>query len=262
MAEKIKVTNISSVGIILRRRDPTQLFLEVKDDGHPINLVRRQLCPIGGNWIGDAAKADRNTLETFRRELQEELSFDRPIRSSIELALLGQADIEEFAPTPDPAASPRKRDIAALAHLKRVICESALSGNDYIITIPKAVLDAADSENKRDGFTTLCSYWTIALEEKEWTMLVKLQEKFKNLSNESITLITSLDEIVQTGTNTAFGHDQKLQRFFLNASELWGPEYATAKDFPIVPGIESIYASPSLSSYEEYLERYDVARKP
>ena len=142
------------------------------------------------------------------------------------------------------------------------MCESAMSADDYIITIPKAVLDETDPENKRDGFTTLCSYWTIALEEKEWTMLMELQERFKNLSNESITLVTSLDEIIQAGVKTAFGHDQKLKRFFLNASELCGPEYATAKDFPIVPGIESIYAGPPYSSYEEYLERYDVARKP
>ena len=161
MAKKIHVLNIAGVGIIYRASNPRELFIEVKDDGHPIKLVRRQLCFIGGNWIGETAKGDRKPLDTFRRELGEELSFDRPIRNSVELALLGLANIKEFAPTPNPSAEATEQDIADLNDLKRVMTNSAIPFGDFLNTIPKAALDSADSENKRDGFTTLASYWEI-----------------------------------------------------------------------------------------------------
>jgi len=253
---KQKVNGIAAVGIIYAASNPTKIFIEVKDDGHPIKLVRRQLCPIGGNWIGERAKPDANPLVTFRRELDEELSFDRPIRDAGELVLLGQADSEVFAPTPDPSICPDQDDINKLVHIKSVIESLAVPFGDFINTVPKAVLDEADPDNKRDGFASLVSYFAIGLGEQDWAMLVALQKKFGNLSNESITLITTLDEIIRTDTKTAFGHDRVMQRFFLG----YGQELA--KDLPMVLGLESEYVGVSMETYAEYLARYDVLKHP
>ena len=256
MAEKTRIVNIAGVGIIFRESNPSEIFLEVKDDGHPIKLVRRQLCFIGGNWIGKTAKDDRNTLHTFRRELGEELSFDRPVRNSVRLALLGMADIEEFAPTPDPSAKVTEEDTDELARLKRVMVRTAIPFGDFLNTIPKAALDAADPQNKREGFTALCSYWQIPLGENNWARLVDLQTRFNNLSNESITVVTSLEEIIRTDTKTAFGHDWVLKEFFLDHG------LKDAENLPLVHGTESVYAGMPMDSYNQYLRCYDVARHP
>ncbi len=253
---KRRITNISAVGIIYPEYDPSQIFIEMKDDGHPIKLVRHQLCPIGGNWIGDAAKNDRNPLATFRRELHEELSFDHPMRNSVELAQMGMAKAASFAPTPSNEVTPTVVDIFLLNQLKETIRDSARPFGDYLNTVPREALDAADPANKRDGFTSLASYWTVGLNELAWDRLCKLQKKFGNLSNESITMVTSLDEILRTNTKTAFGHDRVLRQFWLNM------EFHQAAQLPLVPGLESVPQGRPLNSYDEYLQLYDVAKMP
>jgi len=253
---KTSVTGIASVGIIFRAVNPNEIFIEVKDDGHPIKLVRRQLCFIGGNWIGEGARNDKNTFDTFKRELDEELSFDRPCRDSVELNLLGHADTEQFAPVPQPVAKVLSVDEEDLDNLKRAIVMSATPFGDFLNTVPKTALDAADPTNKRDGFTSLISYWVAPLQEDVWESLLRLQRKFKNLSNESITLVTSLTEIVQTNTRTSFAHDRVLQRFFLHHG------LEAAKNLPLVPDLSSVEAGMPLSTYNDYLERYEVAKRP
>lgn len=253
---KTAITNIASVGIIYRASNPAEIFIEIKDDGHPIKLVRRQLCFIGGNWIGEAARDDANTFDTFKRELSEELSFKRPLRDSVELHLLGQAGVEQFATIPQSEAEVLATDKEDLAGLKQTIVESAVPFGDFLNTVPKAALDAVDPDNRRDGFTYLCSYWRIALSEKAWKVLVRLQDKFKNLSNESITLITSLDEIIRTNTKTSFAHDRVLQQFFARCG------IAEAKDLPLVPGLKSVEVGMPMPSYAAYLDQYEVAKRP
>ncbi len=92
--------------------------------------------------------------------------------------------------------------------------------------------------------------------ETDWAALVFLQQKFGNLSNESLTLITSLSEIVRTNTKTAFAHDRVLQRFFLTQG------LKEAHDLPLVPTLKSLEAGKPLPTYRDYLEQYDVSRKP
>lgn len=244
------------MGIIFRASDPAIIFIEVKDDGYPIKLARRQLHFIGGNWIGEGAKGDASTLDTFKREICEELSFDRPTRDSVELNLLGLADIEQFLPIPQSVEEVLPADEEILNDLKRVIVESAVPFGDFLNTVEKTALDAADPENKRDGFTYLSSYWTIALQEDAWADLLRLQGKFKNLSNESLTLVTSLDKIIKTKTKTAFAHDRVLQLFFLRHG------LVAARNLPLVPNVESVEAGMPLPTYKDYLQRYDMARRP
>jgi hypothetical protein len=143
-----------------------------------------------------------------------------------------------------------------LVYLKNMMVGVARPFGDFLNTVTRQALDVADPANKRDGFTTLSSYWLISLPEHEWGILVRLQEKFKNLSNESITLITSLEEIIRTGTKTSFAHDRVLQRFFRDQG------LSEAGNLPLVPGLESVRVGLPLSAYSNYLDQYDVAKKP
>ena len=168
---KRRITNISAVGIIYPEYDPSQIFIEMKDDGHPIKLVRRQLCPIGGNWIGSQAAHDQNTFATFERKLREELSLTRFTRDSGELAQMDLAEAQKFAPTPVNKVEATNFDLPGLENLKDTMVRNAYAFGDYLNTVPKSALDAADPSNKRDGFTTLTSYWTIYLRANDWENL-------------------------------------------------------------------------------------------
>lgn len=257
MPQKTSITNIAGVGIIYEEAYPANIFIGRKDKTHQIMLGRDQLCPIGGNWIGETAKGDLNPLETFRRELREEISFDRPIRSSKELAQMGMAEAKTFAPTPIGGIEITEEDREDLAKLKDVITRSATPFGDYLNTVPKAALDAADPTNKRDGFTTLASYYMVPLNNRNWERLEDLQHKFGNLSNESATLIVDLGTIVARNMKIAFAHDRVLKEFWIQMG--FKPK---AERLPLVPGLDSQLMSMPLSTYAAYLERYDVAKKP
>lgn len=253
---KISVTGIAAVAIIYRKMDPSQIFIEIKDDGHPIKLVRRQLCFIGGNWIGEDAKTDKGPHETLMREIQEELSLERPARSSHELSLLGISEAITFAPTP-VERMPGNDDVDRLRDLKRTIMGSLEPFGDCMNRITRKALETADPGTSREGFVSLVSYWTCALSESTWRDLSALQERFGNLSNESITLITSLDEIVRTKTKIAFGHDYALKDFF--TSKGLGTK---VQKLTIVPHITNTPLGAPFQTYDEYLTRYEVAKHP
>ena len=254
---KVPITNISAVGLIHRESDPSRIYIDFKDDGLPVKAFRRTLCPVGGNWIGEGAKADADPLATFRRELLEELSFEKVERSSEEYVDLGIADLEVFGAVGGfSGAEVTAEDHADLAHLKRTISESAAPFGDYLTEIPKSVLDAADPENKRNGFTVLVSYYRVGLSDEDWTKLERLQRKFGNLSNESISVILSLAEIVEKGIKCAFAHDIALRDFFRSR------DCKGADGLPIYDGTHAERVHDPLGSYAEYLERYDVAKTP
>lgn len=254
--EKVFIDHIAGVGIIFRALDPSHVFIEIKDDGLPIKAFRRGLCPIGGNWIGEAAKKDRNTLETFRREINEEITLEGAIASTLELRLLGDTPEGNFYQTPRANYAPSDEETEKLNDLKRFITGVREPFGDYIIDMPKEVFDRADPENKREGFNVLVSYWLIALSEIQWGQLVSLQDSFANLSNESVTIITSLEEIVDVGIKSAYGHDRPLQEFFLAQG------FQLAKKLPLVDGIACRKVGMPLASYPDYLGTYDVKRKP
>ena len=249
------VGSIASGVIVFRRENPSEIFIEVKDDGHPVKLVRRQLCVIGGNWVGEAAKHDRNPLATCRREFMEEICFERPIRDGVELEIL--YGTKEFAPPPPiNDIKPNGEDNAELEELKAVISASFCPFGDYNLRVKKAALDKADPDNKRPDMSGIFVYFTVSLAEIHWQMLKRLQDKFNNLSCESITLMTSLSEIIKTDTKTAFGHDRVIQRFF----QAMG--FSEASYFPLQENHEARFIGTALPSYEDYLTKFSVAKKP
>lgn len=253
---KPRINNISAVAIIFRRSDPSELFIEMKDDGYPMAAFRRQLCFIGGNWIGDGARGDLNPLMTARREISEELSLDRAVRSSEELALLGIVSEVTHYEVARSSHEVTGEDRQLLERLKNEVCEGLAPFGDFVNSVPKSVLDEADPKNTRDGFSSLSSYYQVGIGEQSWEILANLQQAFGNLSNESVTLITSLGKIIETGTKTAFGHDQVLQRFFLSRG------FPVAHNLPLVDDITSESAHAPLPSYREYLDRYEILKRP
>lgn len=254
--EKAIVNNIAGVGIIYRASDPSQIFIEIKDDGLPIKAFRRGLCPIGGNWIGEVAKKDKGTWDTFRREFNEEINFESAVASTLELRLLGFMPEDNFYQTPRNDYTPSSEEIEILNNLKKFITGVREPFGDYVIDMPKEVFDRVDPENKREGFSALASYWLIALPENYWEQLLVLQSAFANLSNESLSVITSLKEIVDAGVKFAYGHDRPLQEFFLTQG------FQLARKLSLIAGITYRKVGMPLASYADYLELYNVRRKP
>lgn len=259
MAEKTTVANIASVGIIYRESDPSTIFIDIKDGGYPIRAFRWMMCPIGGNWIGNSALNDLNPRDTFCRELFEELSLDKQAVSTEEAALLGLDPEQDSYIVPKKDVIPTDKDRAELDHLKKVFIETARPFGDFLVTVPKSVLDQNVPDNTRPGYSALFPYWLVPVKEKDWSMLVRLHEKFGNLSIESIAVIISLDEIVRTRRYTCCGHDLVMELFFITVK---GYDYVSRYPLPLLEGISYKLMGVPLNSYIEYLKKYDILRNP
>ena len=151
---------------------------------------------------------------------------------------------------------PSGEEVKILAEFKEYAASFCCPFGDFIHAIPTEIIRKAEPESKRDGFKPLVSYWLVPLPEKLWQKLTYLQQKFGNLSNESITVITSLEEIIASGMKTAFGHDRVLQKFFLSFG------FQEARHLPILDGIESRNVGNTLASYADYTQKYEILRKP
>lgn len=246
----------ASVGIIFRKKNPRQIFLEIKDDGFPVKLFRRCLCIIGGNWIGEAAAIDRSPRDTLKRELWEEIVLDKTVVSTQELTLLGYKTKKSSYRVPSSETVPEDKDRRDLSFLKEVMAETCQPFADYLGNVPKEVMDKADPQNEREGFKTLLSCWTISLAETEWQILERLHDKFKNLSQESSTTIISLPEIISANLKPAFEHGDVLRDFFLSQG------FPEAKKLPTIDGISTIMIGEPRNSWSDYSKDFEIARKP
>lgn len=256
MAEKIAIANIASVGIIYRESDPSTIFIDIKDGGYPIKAFRWMMCPIGGNWIGESARNDSNPRDTFCRELFEELSLDKQVVSTEEAGLLGLDPEKNSYIVPKKDVTPTVIDYAELDCLKLVLAQTAEPFGDFLVTVPKSVLDRNVPDNTRPGYSSLFPYWIVPVGEKDWATLTGLHEKFGNLSIESLAVIISLDEIVRTRRYTCCGHDLIMELFFANMG------CANTCHYPLLEHISCKFMGLPLDSYDKYLERYDIMRNP
>jgi len=250
--KKIPVNNIAAVSIISSAEDPSQIFLEIKTSDYPVKVFAGSLCLIGGNWVGEAAKADQNPLDTLRREINEELCLvplSEKQAGEMELLGLGESTCRDLQK--DTKAD--EADILSLSKLKINICQSLKLFAEARIFVPKSVFDSVDSGNKRVDTSVLSSYWVASLGKKDWDELVRLQQKYGNLSNESISVILTFEEIRRKGLKCSWGHDCAL--------DLFCKMFIDKKGVPLVPGIEWELVDPH-NSYDEYLEEYEVAKHP
>lgn len=255
MFEKEKIDSISAVGIIVKASDPSQIFLEVKDDGYPRVVFRRTLCFIGGNWIGENAKNDKNTFETFTQEVNEELTLTGALATAVESEALHEVKAVAYT-TPRNPIEPTPEDLESLTHLKSVMVSRVRLFGDFIKRVPKAVFEKGNPGKYGDA-KDLCSYFEVRLGDEDWEELVRLQNKYGNLSNESLSLITSLDQILQSELTACWGHGLVLQRY-------WVGKYGLlfAKELKQIEGISIEQVGMPETTYQAYLDRYDIQKKP
>jgi hypothetical protein len=261
MRGKIPVNKIAACAIIYSVVEPWRMFIERKTADYPVKVFANMLCLPGGNWVGEAAKADANPLATLRRELGEEFRLAVSEAKKDEMASLGfaaGADGHDLQRGTEATAD----DIECFETLKYAMYAAITPFIDMLITIPKAVFDSADSENKRGDTTVLASYFTIGLEKSDWDDLVRLQEKYGNLSNESETLLVTFTELVMNRNKleVSWGHDRALYDFFIAHSHEVGCEQYY--NIPLLGGIPTRALGAPLASYDEYKELYEIARQP
>ena len=258
MGRMEQLTNCASVGIIYRVSDPRQVLLDLKSAGYPRKTFAGMGCLIGGNWIGEAAKSDLSPLNTFRREVEEELSFENVLVDPVELKQLHDVtdpvslDIGRLRSNVTPLSS----DADLLKMLVKIIKERVVSYRVHIVTVPEAAFRRKEPNYAKGDIKTLVSYYKVGLAEFEWAFLAALQRKFGNLSNESVTVVTSLDEMVETGFQISWGHDQALRRFFLDNG------LEEARKMVMVPGIKTAYLGEPASSYRHYTDCFKFKVTP
>jgi len=254
--ERVGIVSIASVAILYRKTNPGEVFLDIKTPGYPLTAFVGMICPIGGNWIGDQAQADLNPLATWRREFEEEFTITTKVASLAETRLLGDDPKEEFYTTPRNLIIPSRTDLIDFTLLKHNLPLRAEPFGDFLVTVPKSVLDRNAPENRRPGYTALHPYWLVEVFEDEWRALVALHQKFGNLSCESQSVITSLPQIIAEGQLTCCGHDVVMREFFQQMG------CANAEGYPMLEGITFEHRGMPLDSYDKYRAEYDITRTP
>lgn len=254
---KQRIAGISSAALMFRAANPAQIFLEMKDDTYPLKMMRRKLFFIGGNWIGEDAKEDQGPLDTVRREIFEEISLKRQTHDPSELVLMGLLVGAPEAPNaPKAQDSISTNDAACLKEIKWAMCGNLAPFDTLKLTITQKAMLLADPDCKRKAYTNIICCWVVPLGESTWSNLVRLQQKYGNISSESISMMVSLNQIIERNIYACPGQDQTLQRFF-RAMGL-----PRARKLPLVEHVETEWLGPALASYRDYLEIYDVERRP
>lgn len=242
--------------VFYQASSPGNIFVEVKDGGYPVAVFRNHICCIGGNWIGEDAKSDLGPRDTLIREIGAELSFEKPVQDTLESHLLGDvATVVNYVAVPC-AKEPTDSDRAQLQELKLLVSTAAVHVGDNICSIGKEVFDRADPGNTKGDHVGMNSFFAVPLSDRRWRTLVGLQDVFGNLSNESLTHVTSLGQIVAKQERFSWGYDQIVQNFFLTQG------LQKAREMSLVPGVTVEFLGASPGTYEEYLQRYDIARHP
>lgn len=251
------VGHIAASAIIYRVKNPAQIFTDIKDATYPHVVWRGCLCFIGGNWTGKGAMYDVGPMETFAREITEELSLEKSVQSTAEL---GETSVHTDVINYRVKGLKREataEDYADLEFVKQAIFRAARSFDDYVVTIPRDVFLRGDPETKQTDMTALLSIVDVGLDEQTWRKLARLQRELGNLSCESETHVLSVGDIVHRDILAMSGYDQILQEFFevRGCSEghtLPRDNAVTVKRAPLHPRL----------TYKEYLKHYSVTRKP
>ncbi len=204
------VAHLFSAGIIHRQKAPDQLFLEQKTDSYPNIDFRNHLGLIGGNWLGPDAKEDTHPKKTFLREVNEELNL-RQINSDYrELAMMGFKTSGSYQTT-KASARILAKDSRDLEFIKQEIRTSAKPFADFLIHIPGTVYPNNPELGNR---IVVGSFWSVPLNDAAWFKLIRLQEKFGNLSIESNSKILTLEEIPRMNYKFMPGIDRILNIFY------------------------------------------------
>ncbi len=264
---KEKVNNICVCGIITRASNPSQIFVDRKFQ-YPSKAIDGRLCPPGGNWFGEAANSDNTPFDTFVREMKEELALKHGTQDMAEMGALDDSKQEGAYQTPEGSASVTDEDRADLEVVTNALVTGAELFGTYIITTSGQYFLDADPNDKRgeNNLVSLCCYFTVWIEEAAWNKLERLQKKFGNLSNESVTLITSLDEMLAANAQEtdpykrfefAWAHGWAMRDYFTRngypqADELLPPQNTSARRLLTL----------GIARYEDILDHYEVGKVP
>lgn len=201
---KRTITHIAAIGIIFKKSDPRQILMEVKDDGFPRPAARgprRGLSFFGGNRFGPDAEGDNGPIDTLRRRIRGRLALTHQLARPVELAALQQIPPGEFILKPNMIHEVEPVDMVKINALAEAICAAAWPMNSFL-------------NNEPDGGQALVVVFECGLSDSAWQMLVELMERFGNISRLCPTIITNLDELVQTQMHSAFGINDVLESFW------------------------------------------------
>lgn len=233
-----------------------KILIERKTENYPYKVFAGYGLIIGGTRIGDDAKNDKGPFDTAIRKIREEFSFERPIIGLDRLNELFNESRQGAYQIPKSNWSPSETDRSALEHIKWAVRKFSRPLGDFEIFVPGEIIKDKNPEWARGDVKYLLSAWSVGLPFPDWEILTDLQNKSGNLSKESLTIITDLSQIMETGLQFAWGHDHVLRYFFLRMG------LREALDFPLFPGISAEYCGSPLGTYDDYERFYNIAKKP
>jgi hypothetical protein len=198
--------------------------------------------------MGKDAARDTAPLDTVRREIREELTLRRTVRSGEELGQLGFGGQATYEPTASNGAEIHEADEQQLQRIAATIGAILSFEAAFTHTVTAEAMRTADPSSKRETIETLCFVYRATLNGDEWATLEALQGRYGNLSNEAPTLILDRDQL--GGEKYAFGHESSVRAVM-------------GVYTPATPGVYSERLREERDApYTELLGRYDPVKRP
>jgi len=244
---RLQLSHASAVIVAYCASDPRHVFMDRKDQTHPRFYCRGGYCPIGGNRNRGRPEVGPRGLALA--ELFEELTFQRVVRDDAEYKELGTTDtVSRYAATTISGALITVEDATGLEAVKVAIERATRPYGDFVARIPNETIRLFEPnwDMGRPVVPYLCSVFDAGLDEEVWGELVRLQDKFGNLSNESQTEVFHLAEMVARSDHGAFQHGPSMKHWWMDRG------YSQAAHLKMLPDITAEFVGPCLETWQEY----------
>jgi len=246
----IEVNHVGAMSMIYCVDDFRLMILNQKDGEHSISMAKNCLNVVGGSFIGEAAKKDKNPLATVTRHLQFKLSLigERPVDDTV-LKELDLIDVVQNRQNKQNIVDVKSADERELAEIKNRIISNTVPFGDYLLTTPAGVI------NETKPIKVIFSYFTSPVDIKDWQALKRLYAKYETLSSVDEVKIVNFQSILDSGQNFAFGHDIAVRNFLSQGA-------ADLVEMPMVQGVKGEFIGCARDFYQDYFNEFDVLLHP
>ena len=240
--QKVKVRNLSAVGIVYMASSPSLVLLNMNvARGASPRAFQWTLGLLGGEWNGRLAQADANPLSTFKRSVEADLM----VRSRHgEDPVYGKDD-----------GGFTREQTTKFFNFRKAVLTKAVPWRDYLVSVDQTTLSSVPGGHEQP-YQALVSYHLVGLDESEWLYLQSTLDQFENVSRSGLSHTATYRDIIARGQAFGFGHETAMIDFWS------GHGYCEALHLRRLLGRPAANLGTPLSTYKDYVSTYDFEQRP
>lgn len=239
--QKLKVRNLSAVGIIYLASNPSQVLVNMNTGRITPRAFRWTLNLFGGQWNGRSAQADANPLATFKRVIETDLSIRFKSNDS---GFYGKDD-----------GGLSREQTAKFLNFRKAVLTKAVPWRDYLVSIDQSVLGVVPGGHE-PPYNALISYHLVGLDESQWLYLQETLDSFDTVSQSGHSHTATYHDIIARAQGFGFGHETAMIDFWAECG------HCEALHLRRLLPKSAVKLGAPMPSYKEYVSTYDIEVRP